>query len=252
MKILISPAKSLDYDAVEPDLNYTNPCFLEDARKLVQVAQKLSVKKIAKLMKISDKLAELNFERFQNFDLKNDKQNNSKAAILVFNGDVYGEIDTKYYEKKHFNFLQENLRILSGLYGILRPLDLMQAYRLEMSTSLENSRGKNLYEFWGDKITEKLNEEEGGLIINLASEEYFKAVNPQKLKAKLISISFKEKRDGKFKIVGIIAKKMRGLMVDYIVKNSIKNLDEIKKFDLRGYSFNEELSSNNNFVYTKQ
>ncbi len=250
MKILISPAKSLNFD-VKPSISSdSEPKFLSDSKILVSELKKFSQDDIAKMMNISQNLAKLNFERYKNFTTPFTKKN-AKAAIFVFNGDVYDGIEVEKYQEKDFDYLQENLRILSGLYGILKPLDLMQAYRLEMSTKLKNPRGKNLYEFWQDKITNFLNEEEGNLIVNLASEEYFKSINQKKLKAKLLNINFYEKKNEKYKIIGIFAKKARGTMVHYLTKNKVENIEKIKEFNLLEYKFNDKMSDENNFSFCR-
>jgi cytoplasmic iron level regulating protein YaaA (DUF328/UPF0246 family) len=250
LKILISPAKSLNFD-VKPSISSdSEPKFLSDSKILVSELKKFSQDDIAKMMNISQNLAKLNFERYKNFTTPFTKKN-AKAAIFVFNGDVYDGIEVEKYQEKDFDYLQENLRILSGLYGILKPLDLMQAYRLEMSTKLKNPRGKNLYEFWQDKITNFLNEEEGNLIVNLASEEYFKSINQKKLKAKLLNINFYEKKNEKYKIIGIFAKKARGTMVHYLTKNKVENIEKIKEFNLLEYKFNDKMSDENNFSFCR-
>lgn len=194
-------------------------------------------------MGISTKLAEINHKRFSNFS---DKFNfeNSKQALLVFNGDVYKPIEIEKFTKEDFDFAQKHLRILSGFYGVLRPLDLIQPYRLEMGT-------KNIYQFWGDKISQFLNNEDAKHIINLASEEYFSAVNPKIISAKIINIIFKEKKNGTYRIVGINAKKARGLMTNFIIKNKISNPISLKEFAVEGYHFVKELSDENNFVFTR-
>lgn len=252
MLLLLSPAKSLnfaiDVGAVKP----TVPSFLGDSQKLISVLQKFSVADLMQLMGISDKLASLNHQRFQDFSLPfTDK--NSKPAIFVFDGDVYDGIDVVNYSLQDLDFAQRHLRILSGLYGVLRPLDLMQAYRLEMGTVLQNEKGKNLYQFWQEKITNYLNEElakaEEKTLLNLASEEYFSAVDTKKIKGKIINIVFKEKKNSDYKIVGIFAKKARGLMTDFIIKNKIKKAEDVKNFALNGYKFYAEFSNENNWHF---
>lgn len=249
MKILISPAKSLNYD-IEAKVKSTKPNFLDDSKKLNSILKKMSQAEIGKLMKISENLSELNYKRYQEFQTPfTDK--NAKPAIFVFNGDVYDAITPEKYNEKQLNFAQNSLRILSGLYGILRPLDLMQPYRLEMSTKLENEAGKDLYEFWQEKLTKYLNEEESELIINLASNEYFSAINAKNIKAKIINVIFKEKKGDQFKIIGIHAKKARGMMVNFLIENQIEKVEKIKDFKEANYSFNSKLSDQNNLVFTR-
>lgn len=256
MLILISPAKSLDYESTTHQQNFTIPHFAKDTEKLALQLKKFSVSDLEKLMGISKKLAELNFERFQKFLPKFDLKN-SKQALLVFDGDVYGPIEKDKFSQADFDFAQKNLRILSGFYGILKPLDLMQPYRLEMGTdfkktSLEkNLKIKNLYQFWGDKISQYLNLEKSEYLINLASEEYFSAINSKEILAKIINIIFKEKKGDGYKIIGIHAKKARGMMVNFIIRNKIVDLDGLKGFGVGGYYFVEEVSDEGNFVFVR-
>lgn len=256
MLILLSPAKSLDYDSSFICKNYTTPHFAKETEKLILELKKFSVSDLEKLMVISQKLAELNFSRFQNFEKKFDLKN-SRQSLLAFDGDVYDGFDKKNLSEKDFEFAQNHLRILSGLYGILKPLDLMQPYRLEMGTNFKNLKfpAKNLYQFWGDKISDYLDEElkEMGTkqIINLASEEYFEVVNPKKISAKIINIAFKEKKGEVFKIVGINAKKARGLMANFVIKNKITEKKYLKSFDEGGYAFAKALSNDLNWVFVR-
>lgn len=256
MFILLSPAKSLDYDSAILYKNFTLPIFAKDTQKLSNALKNFSIGDLEKLMGISKKLAELNFQRFQDFSPKFDLKN-SKQALLVFDGDVYQGIDKENYSSKDFDFAQKNLRILSGLYGLLKPLDLMQPYRLEMGTDFKKTKfiAKNLYQFWGDKISTQLDlecqEADAKHIINLASEEYFSAINPQKISAQIINIIFKENKNGVYKIIGINAKKARGLMTDFIIKNKISDPQKLKKFDLENYRFEKSLSDTTNFVFVR-
>ncbi len=256
MFILLSPAKSLDYDSTISHKNFTIPNFEKETQKLSKVLKNFSSSDLEKLMEISKKLADLNFDRFQNFATKFDLEN-SKQALLVFDGDVYQEIDKENYSAKDWDFAQKNLRILSGFYGLLKPLDLMQPYRLEMGTDFKKSKTdfKNLYEFWGDKISAKLDEEtkEAGAehIINLASEEYFGAINPKKISAKIVNVIFKENKNGVYKIIGINAKKARGLMTDFIIKNKISDPQKLKDFKIENYRFEKSLSDETNFVFVR-
>lgn len=254
MIFLLSPAKSLNYEIETKNINSTTPEFLSESKILVEELKKFSPQKISELMEISEKLADLNYQRYQDFKTPFTEKN-SKPALFVFDGDVYDGIDVENYNKKDLEFAQNHLRILSGLYGVLRPLDLMQAYRLEMSIPLKNKKGKNLYEFWQEKITQNLNEmlekSQDKIILNLASEEYFKAVVTKKIKGKIINIVFKEKKNNDYKIIGIFAKKARGLMANYIIKNKIAEISEIKKFNIEGYKFKKEFSSESEICFVR-
>ena len=250
MLILISPAKTLDYST--PNFTEsTQPDFQTDTRVLVRIMKKKSAKEIGELMHISENLAELNDERFKNF--QNDfTEENSKQAILAFKGDVYTKIDVDEYSKEDFEFAQEHLRILSGLYGLLKPLDLIQPYRLEMGIKLENKKGKNLYEFWDKKISKAINAaSNGNTIINLASQEYFKAVHLKSLKSRVITIDFKEYKDDSYKIVGFFAKQARGMMSNFAIKNRIIDPEQLKTFNEGGYEYSEKLSSENNWIFVR-
>lgn len=241
MKIVISPAKSLDYERKVPVDNYTTPQFLEDAEKLNKVLVKKKPKNLAELMHISDNLAQLNWERNQNFKTPF-TPDNSRQAIYAFDGDVYQGLDAYSLSKEKIDLLQNTLRILSGQYGILRPLDLMQPYRLEMGTALKVGRKKNLYEYWGERLTQHINTElqEDELFINLASNEYFSALQPKKIKVPVIVPIFKDWKNDKLKIISFYAKKARGSMVRYILDNNVNTLDELKGFDLDDYQFSQE------------
>ncbi len=252
MLILLSPSKSLDFEAKITTKDFTIPEFLDDSKILIKQLKKFSCEDLAKLMKISEKLSVLNYQRFQDFKAPFTIQN-SKPAIFVFDGDVYDGIDSENYSKKDLKFAQNHLRILSGLYGILKPLDLIQPYRLEMGTKLKNDLGKNLYEFWQDKITLKLNEElkqkSQKVILNLASEEYFSAINIKKIQGEIINIIFKEKRGKEYKVIGLLAKKARGLMADFIIKNNINKIEELKNFNIQNYRFDKKISDKNNWYF---
>ncbi|MEX0995543.1 MAG: peroxide stress protein YaaA [Flavobacteriaceae bacterium] len=238
MKILLSPAKSLDFESKLPTEKNTQPIFLAEAEKLNAVLEKKSKKQLKDLMGISDNLAELNYQRYKTFSTPFNAKN-ARPAIYAFSGDVYVGLDAYTLPKNKIENLQETVRILSGLYGILKPLDLMQPYRLEMGTDLKVNTKKNLYEYWGDKITEALNEElsEDEIVLNLASNEYFKSVNTKKLNGRLISPVFKDFKNGKLKIISFFAKKARGSMARYVVENDIKNEKDLLGFDLDGYQF---------------
>ncbi|MEW2919859.1 peroxide stress protein YaaA [Muricauda sp. ANG21] len=241
MKIVVSPAKSLDFETTLPTSQYTQPQFLEQSEKLNGILKKKKPKALSKLMSISDNLAELNWERNQQFSLPF-TSDNARPAVYAFNGDVYQGLDAYTIPEKKLADLQDTLRILSGLYGILRPLDLIQPYRLEMGTQLKVGRKKNLYEFWQKPITDYLNDEleDDELFVNLASNEYFGAIDEKKLKVPVITPIFKDWKNDKLKIISFFAKKARGSMVRYILDNKAKSLDHIKGFDYDGYVFSAE------------
>lgn len=247
MKIVISPAKSLDYESKLPTTRGTQASFLETTAKLNRKLARLTKKEISNLMGISDKLADLNYNRFQEFEEEHTKKN-ARPAMYAFNGDVYTGLDAYSIPTEKLDFVQENLRILSGLYGILKPLDLMQPYRLEMGTSIGIERNNTLYEVWKDDVTAYLNNElqEDELFLNLASNEYFKAIDKKKLKVPIISPVFKDFKNGKLKIISFFAKKARGAMVRYIIDNESQTLDDIKGFNYEDYRFSEEHTQKDN------
>jgi|SRR5690554_392053 len=253
MLIVISPAKTLDFDSPAHTDRYTEPRFLPQSQQLVEQLKKLSSQEVASLMKISDKLAGLNLARFQQWALPfTDK--NAKQAILAFKGDVYTGLNAETLDEKGLEFAQQHLRILSGLYGVLRPLDLMQPYRLEMGTPFPNKAGKDLYHFWGDQLRQSLEAEpalQDGILINLASNEYFKAVNGKKLKATIITPIFKDWKNGQYKMISFYAKKARGLMSRYIIDQQITSAEKLKKFDSEGYRFSAEMSQDNEWVFLR-
>jgi hypothetical protein len=240
MLLVLSPAKSLDYETAPTIKEHTLPEFITEASQLIGVLKKYSLSEIAELMGLSDKLAALNVARYEQWSKKFTEEN-SKQAILAFNGDVYEGFDASSLPKKSLKFAQDHVRVLSGLYGVLRPLDLMQAYRLEMGTSLANSKGKDLYAFWGDKVTNKLNEELSThkikILLNLASDEYFKVVKPAKVSGEVISPVFQDEKAGQYKIISFYAKRARGLMARFIVENQIDRAEDLKNFDLEGYRY---------------
>ena len=254
MLILISPAKKLDYDTPVPSKLSTKPEFLKDSQVLIDRLRQFSSMDLAELMKLSMNLAELNFDRYAEWTPKITKKN-AKQALLAFKGDVYAGMDAESFSEDDLAYAQEHLRILSGLYGLLKPMDLMMAYRLEMGTSLENSRGKNLYEFWDTTITQAINTQlkaQGDdVVINLASNEYFKSVKPKLIEGRIITPQFKERKDGQFKMIGIYAKKARGLLSRYILLNRLQDPEAIKKFDVDGYAFNKSQSKGDAWVFTR-
>jgi hypothetical protein len=246
MLILLSPAKSLKFKAPSESIKSTVPAFLRDSQELVNILKKFSQKDLEKLMSISSKLAELNLQRFKDFSFPFN-QKNSHPALFLFNGDVYEAMQISSYNKNDLEFAQNHLRILSGLYGILKPLDLMQEYRLEMKTNLKNFLGENLSQFWQKKIADFLNEElknqREKTIINLASDEYFAAIDEKKINGKIINIIFKEKKNEGYKTIGLMAKKARGMMADFAIKNKIEKSEDLKKFSNDGYQFKKEFSN---------
>jgi cytoplasmic iron level regulating protein YaaA (DUF328/UPF0246 family) len=254
MLLLISPAKTLDFETPAPTTAFTQADFLKQSRQLVGELRGLAPHDISNLMNISDKLGLLNFDRFANWKTPF-KPTNAKQAVFAFQGDVYTGMQAETFSPEDIQFAQQHLRILSGLYGLLRPLDLIQPYRLEMGTSFANSRGKNLYEFWGDAITAAVNKQLKALsateVINLASTEYFSAVKPNLLKAKIITPVFKDQKNGHYKIISFFAKKARGMMSAYIIQNRITDPEAIKQFDVAGYAFDPALSSRFEWVFTR-
>lgn len=255
MLLVISPAKNLDYDTPAITEHYTQPQHLAHSKQLIEQLRSYSVQDIAELMKLSDKLSALNVARYESWS-ESFTQDNAKQAMLAFNGDVYSGLNAADFDDDDLAFTQQHLRILSGLYGVLKPLDLMQPYRLEMGTKLNNSRGKDLYAFWGDIITEDLNqtlaEQPTPVLINLASNEYFKAVKPKVLNARIITPVFKDWKNGQYKIISFYAKKARGLMCRYAIKNKIEDAEQLKQFDLAGYQYDENLSKNDTWVFTRK
>ena len=252
MKIVISPAKSLNFETEAPTSELSQPAFLKEAERLNKILKNKSARSLSKLMSISPALGQLNYERNQNWELPFN-QENSKQAIYAFSGEVYRGLDVTSLPLEDLSFLQENLRILSGQYGILKPLDLMQAYRLEMSTRLKVGVKPNLYKFWDTKITQSLNAEleAGELFVNLASNEYFKVLQPKLLKTPVITPIFKEFKNGEYKIVMTFAKLARGLMVRYIVDHKIDSIEGLKGFNVNGYAFDENLSSGTDLLFTR-
>ncbi len=252
MKIVISPAKSLNFEKELPTQRYTEPQFLKQAATIQKTLKKKKTKALAQLMDISDKLAELNWQRNQEWEIPF-TVDNARPAVYAFDGDVYTGLDVYTMSEAKLDVLQDKLRILSGLYGLLQPLDLMQPYRLEMGTSIAIGKNKNLYEFWKKTITKTLNSElsKGELFINLASNEYFSAVDVKALKAPVVTPEFKDYKDGQLKMISFFAKKARGLMVRYIIDTNAETIDDLKGFNYEGYAFDANLSSGNKLVFTR-
>ena len=254
MKTLISPSKTLNFDTdTNCDFN-TNCRLIDHTNELHKILINFSKSDLKELMSVSDKIAELNYNRFKNWEDPS-ISNSSKQAIFAFKGDVYSGLDADSISENKFDFLQNNLRIISGFYGLIRPFDKILPYRLEMGTKLENPKGKNLYQFWGDNITDLLNqdlEEKNNYVINLASDEYFKSIVTKKLNSKIVTPQFKEFKNGSYKTIAIYAKKARGLMSRFIIDNEIENPNDLKNFNNEGYSFDSSLSDNFNYIFTRK
>jgi cytoplasmic iron level regulating protein YaaA (DUF328/UPF0246 family) len=253
MILVISPSKTLDFTG-QPYPNHTLPEMLEQSRLLIDRLKKLTPAQVGELMKISEKLAQLNWQRYQDFAVPF-SLDNARQSLLAFKGDVYGGLAAETFTPDDLDFAQNHVRILSGLYGVLRPLDLMQPYRLEMGTKVGAGRARNLYEFWGTRVTDAINrglrDAKQPLLVNLASDEYFKVIQPESLKGPILKISFKENRNGRYKVIGIHAKRARGLMVNYVVTNRLENKGDLRGFDYEGYTFNTGLSNDNELVFCR-
>ena len=254
MIILLSPAKTLDYEKLETNTLYTVPLLLEKSKILINDLKKKKPSEISKLMNISDKLSSLNSERYKSWKGLKEKSKNSKEAIFVFKGDVYQGLDIESFEKKDLEYSQNHLRLISGLYGLLKPLDIIEPYRLEMGTKLKTSKGKNLYEFWDKEISDQLVKDleslKSNTIINLASNEYFNSVKVLEKTTNVISPVFKDFSKDKYKIISFYAKKARGLMAAWILKNKIKK-EKIRDFNIDGYYYSKEDSSENSPVFLR-
>lgn len=254
MLALISPAKTLDYETALPTDQYTLPRLLDQSELLIEDCRKLSATEIASLMKVSEKIATLNAARFQDWQA-DFNFTNARQAIFAFKGDVYTGLDAYQLSDESLTFAQQHLRMLSGLYGLLRPLDLMMPYRLEMGTKLQNMRGHHLYEFWGDRITQLINQDlaQAGsqILVNIASDEYYKSVKESKIDAEIIKPVFLDQKNGQYKVISFYAKKARGLMARYIVENKLETLDDLKGFDCEGYYFDAESSLKGELVFKR-
>ena len=253
MLAILSPAKTLDYETpLKTKLN-SQPIYGRESNQLIKTLRTFEPFEVASLMKISDKLADLNHKRYVEWRNK-PAESKTRPAALAFKGDVYQGLEAESFNDNDLKFAQRHLRILSGLYGLLRPLDVIQPYRLEMGTKLKTSKGQNLYDYWGTKLTNGLNEalkeSKEGTLVNLASNEYFGAVQPKLLEGSLLNIGFKEKRNGQLKFVSFSAKKARGLMAKFIIKERVKNPDDLKNFDLEDYKFNKKLSSELDWTFS--
>tara|TARA_B100000902_G_scaffold398913_1_gene467488 strand:- start:1630 stop:2394 length:765 start_codon:yes stop_codon:yes gene_type:complete len=254
MIVILSPAKTLDFDNQYDFEEYTISDFLDDSKLLINELKKISSKDLSKLMKLSSKLSDLNFERYINWN-ENFSLSNSCQAIFCFKGGVYIGLNVKEFSKNDLVYSQDYLRILSGLHGVLKPFDLIQPYRLEMGTRLTTHRGNNLYEFWGDKISYSLNESlkknDSDYLLNLASNEYFSSVNINKIDAEIIDVKFLDKKGGEYKIISFFAKKARGSMASFVVKNKVKKIDDLKNFSNLGYEFDQSKSNDNTLVFIR-
>jgi cytoplasmic iron level regulating protein YaaA (DUF328/UPF0246 family) len=254
MIVTLSPSKGQDFEEASLTKKYSKPADIKDSEMLIKELRKIRSKELQELMSVSENIADLNVDRYKSFTTPFTTRN-AKQAIFAFKGDVYAGFDLSSFSEDDYAYAQDHLRILSGLYGCLRPLDLIQPYRLEMKTKLKNARGDNLYQFWDERITKSLNKElkkqQQPVLVNLASNEYFKAVKPKLLEGRLLNINFKETRDGKTRVVAIFAKRARGMMADYIIRNRIEDPQELKKFRLEGYRFNKALSDDKQWTFER-
>ena len=252
IQFVISPAKSLDFENQSPTTSQSEPSFIEDAQTVMQTLSGQSVDDLEKLMKISTKLAQLNVDRHMGWSSNNDS-GTAKQAVFAFNGDVYTGLDAASIDEKHHDYMQNHLRILSGLYGVLKPLDLIMPYRLEMGSKLAVEAHKNLYQFWGSKLAEFIETDLGkeGVLLNLASNEYAKALQLNNFKNRVITIHFKEFKNDTYKVIGFFAKKARGLMARYLIDHEVTDAEKVKDFNAEGYVFHEALSDSSNWIFTR-
>lgn len=255
MLALISPAKTLDYETALPSSNFTQPRLLDQSEQLIEVCRELSASQLASLMSVSEKIAQLNVARFQDWQTEFDFAN-ARQAIFAFKGDVYTGLDAYALNDSQLDFAQQHLRMLSGLYGLLRPLDLMMPYRLEMGTKLQNPRGSNLYEFWGKRITDLIQQDlqhtNSQILLNLASDEYYKAVKESALDAQIIKPVFLDQKNGKYKVISFYAKKARGLMARFVIEQQIQQVEDLKAFNSEGYYFDAENSNAKELVFKRE
>jgi hypothetical protein len=254
MLALLSPSKTLDYETEPQTDKYTQPQLLDEAETLIDILRDYDIDELRELMDISEDLATLNVERYDNFETPFTPEN-AKQAILAFDGDVYRDFELDDYDEGDFDFLQDHVGILSGLYGYLRPLDLMQPYRLEMGTRLDNPRGDRLYKFWGDLITEQVNaalDNQGDdIVLNLASNEYFDSVNTDAVDGRILNVNFKDLRNGNYRVISFYLKRLRGTMSNWIVQNRVEEPEALKQFDGRGYYFSDEHSTEDEYVFLR-
>jgi len=254
MLTIISPAKTLDYESPIAVSGQSEISFAKESKQLISILKKFKPEELEKLMRVSHKIAMLNYDRYAQWKYPFNNQD-SRQALFAFKGEVYNGLDAYSLNQKETDFAQNHLRMLSGLYGVLKPYDMMLPYRLEMGTKLETEKFKHLYDFWGDKIRKSIqkaiDESGSNVLVNLASAEYFKAANLNKIKAEIITPSFKEAREDGFKMITIFAKKARGLMSRFIIQNRIENAEDLKHFEVEGYFYNDKLSEGNNFIFTR-
>jgi len=254
MLVTLSPSKGQDFEEPALSKKYSKPADLKDSELLIKELRKIKSKQLQEMMDISENIAELNVDRYKTFKTPFTTKN-AKQAIFAFKGDVYSGLELSSFDEDDYAYAQDHLRILSGLYGCLRPLDLIQPYRLEMKTRLKNERGDNLYQFWDDRITRSINKElkkqKEAVLVNLASNEYFKSVKPKLLEGRLLNINFKETKNGKTRVVAIFAKRARGMMADYIIRNRVENPEDLKRFRLGGYKFNKDLSDDKQWTFER-
>lgn len=254
MIITLSPSKGQDFETPVVLDNATLPAMLDDSLVLIEELRRFNTAQVRELMDVSENIARLNVDRYQAFSLPFTPEN-ARPALFAFKGDVYRSIPVEKYGPEDLDFAQQHLRMLSGLYGCLRPLDLIQPYRLEMKTRLKNPRGDNLYQFWGDKLTLCLNQElekqKEPTLVNLASNEYFKAVKPKRLEGRLLNIAFKEEKAGKARVIAVFAKRARGMMADYIIRNRIEAREDLKGFSMEGYAYSEADSDDRQWVFKR-
>ena len=253
MMIVISPAKKIFPENNSFGLKTTKFSFAQETNQILKVTKSMTISELKSMMKISDNLAKINFERYKDFDTEHGRDR-TVQAIFTFKGDTYVGLDAENFSKEDIAFAQNNLRILSGLYGLLRPLDGVQPYRLEMGTKIKISGKKNLYDFWSESVTEKLNKElDNGTkhLINLASEEYFKVIDESQIQSKIITPIFRSKKNGKLKTIGILSKRARGMMANFIIKNQIETTQKLKDFSKDGYSFEEKISTESKLIFIK-
>ncbi len=254
MLAVLSPAKTLDFATSSPTRKHSLPVFLDESTQLIETLRTRSPAELAQLMNLSTKLADQNYERFGDWHTPFTSAN-AKQAVVAFKGDVYLGLDPATYSERDFSWAQKHIRILSGLHGVLKPLDLIQPYRLEMGTRLKTARGDDLYDFWGEKITEELNaalaEQKRPMLINLASNEYFDAVDAQRLNARIVTPTFKDLKNGRYRFMSFFAKRARGMMASYMVKNRVNTLKALREFDWGGYYYCEELSRGDDWVFLR-
>lgn len=254
MLVTLSPSKGQDFEIPMPSAEYSVPAQLDQSQLLIDELLAYDPEKIGSLMSISENLSNLNFQRFHDFHTPFNADN-ARPALFAFKGDVYSGIESDNFSNADLAYAQDHLRILSGLYGALRPMDLIQPYRLEMKTKLKNPRGEDLYQFWGNRITDSLNtllaEQQEAVLVNLASNEYYKSVKPKQINGRILNIDFKETKDGKTRIIAFYAKKARGMMADFILRNRIEKAEDVKSFDTAGYRYDAALSTPDKWTFER-